>query len=109
MCGFKSLRTKPPLSTAARSMDVFMWSFWMNDEQRERAEQYIQDSYSHGSVIEWAAYQNYPNRSTPPDLYPQLYWGDNTARLQTVKAKYDPTNVFQFPQMVHPPSPRLSP
>ena len=43
-----------------------------------------------------------------PDLniknYGQEYYGDNFARLQNVKAKYDPENVFNFVQSI-PPAP----
>ena len=43
-----------------------------------------------------------------PDLniknYGQEYYGDNFARLQKVKAQYDPENVFNFVQSI-PPSP----
>jgi len=43
-----------------------------------------------------------------PDLnlknYGQEYYGDNFARLQKVKAQYDPKNVFNFVQSI-PPAP----
>jgi len=43
-----------------------------------------------------------------PDLniknYGQEYYGDNFARLQKIKAKYDPNNVFNFVQSI-PPAP----
>jgi FAD/FMN-containing dehydrogenase len=46
------------------------------------------------------AYQNYPD----PDLadYPAAYWGANYPRLQRVKAKYDPDELFTYPQAVRP-------
>jgi FAD/FMN-containing dehydrogenase len=84
-------------------MNVFVWAFWMYDSQKAQAEECIDrfrtimDSLSGGPA---RAYQNYPNRDTSEQLYPHLYWGENYARLQTVKATYDPNKVFQFPHMV---------
>ena len=41
-----------------------------------------------------------------PDLniedYGQEYYGDNFARLQKIKAQYDPENVFNFIQSIPP-------
>ena len=43
-----------------------------------------------------------------PDLgienYGQEYYGDNFEKLQQVKAKYDPDNVFKFAQSISPAS-----
>lgn len=86
-------------------MNVFIWSFWMYDDEREQAERYISDFRAVlDPLSNGHANQNYPNRATPLDLYPQLYWGENYPTLQAVKAKYDPGILFQFPHMVHPPA-----
>lgn len=44
------------------------------------------------------AYVNVPNAGMPD--WETAYWGANVDRLRTIKAKYDPDNVFSFEQSV---------
>ncbi|MGO4442113.1 FAD-binding oxidoreductase [Mycobacterium sp. 2YAF39] len=46
------------------------------------------------------AYVNVPNAGMPD--WETAYWGSNVDRLRTVKAKYDPDNVFSYEQSVRP-------
>jgi FAD/FMN-containing dehydrogenase len=46
-------------------------------------------------------YQNYPRRNQAD--YPDAYWGGAYSKLQHVKQKYDPNNVFNFPQSIQLP------
>jgi FAD/FMN-containing dehydrogenase len=46
------------------------------------------------------AYVNVPNAGIPE--CETAYWGSNVDRLRTIKAKYDPENVFSFEQSVPP-------
>ncbi len=45
-----------------------------------------------------SAYVNYADASITD--FGTAYWGSNLARLKQVKASYDPSNVFSFPQSV---------
>jgi FAD/FMN-containing dehydrogenase len=51
----------------------------------------------------WASGQCYQNY-VDPDLknWRQAYYGANYARLAQIKATYDPTQVFKFPQGITP-------
>lgn len=44
----------------------------------------------------------YVDAELPRDQYAKLTWGENYPRLQRVKAKYDPSNLFRYPQSVQP-------
>ncbi|MUL65165.1 FAD-binding protein [Mycobacterium sp. CBMA 234] len=46
------------------------------------------------------AYTNVPNAGIPD--WEHAYWGANVDRLRTIKAKYDPDNVFRFEQSITP-------
>jgi FAD/FMN-containing dehydrogenase len=42
------------------------------------------------------SYQNYPNRETVD--FGQAYFGENLPALRKIKKKYDPNDLFSFPQ-----------
>lgn len=57
----------------------------------------------HGSLRPYAtggAYQNYADLELAG--YPAAYWGANYPRLQRVKSRYDPAELFTHPQAVRP-------
>jgi FAD/FMN-containing dehydrogenase len=49
-----------------------------------------------------AHYRNYPSVNFPN--WEQAYYGENYARLQLLKQRYDPENLFRHPQSVRLPS-----
>jgi FAD/FMN-containing dehydrogenase len=44
------------------------------------------------------AYVNVPNAGMPD--WETAYWGAGVDRLRSIKAKYDPHNVFRFEQSI---------
>jgi hypothetical protein len=81
----------------AALMDVFLFSFWLHQDDRAAALAYVTEfdrvvqPLSNG-----CSYQNYPNRQI--QNFGNVYFGGNLARLQRVKRAYDPDNLFTFPQ-----------
>ena len=51
----------------------------------------------------WASDQSYQNY-IDDDLtdWAQRYYGSNLQKLRQIKSKYDPENVFYFPQSIQP-------
>jgi Berberine and berberine like len=78
-------------------MDVFLFSFWLDENHRETARAYVADfDRLVGPLSNGHSYQNYPN----PDNkgFGKMYFGGNLKRLVEVKGKYDPGDFFRFPQ-----------
>jgi FAD/FMN-containing dehydrogenase len=78
-------------------MDVFLFSFWLYENERAAGEDYV-DEFDRvvKPLANGHSYQNYPNRRNV-DFGP-LYFAGNLPRLLTVKQTYDPKNFFTFPQ-----------
>jgi len=79
------------------NMDVFLFSFWLQEDGRAAAENYVREF---DRVLQplgnGCSYQNYPNAQIQD--FGQAYFGGNLARLLEVKRQYDPDNFFTFPQ-----------
>lgn len=48
----------------------------------------------------WGAYINYADPRLPRATAEKLYYGQNLRKLQKLKAKYDPKQLFYYPQAV---------
>jgi hypothetical protein len=59
------------------------------------------DSYS---IIEYVTDDEAINHTQDLSIsnWPEEYYGNNFVQLTQVKAKYDPENVFHFPQSIPP-------
>jgi hypothetical protein len=53
---------------------------------------------------DWGQYINYADSQLNQTTAQQRYWGDNLPRLQSLKALYDPQELFYYPQSVRPAS-----
>jgi hypothetical protein len=51
---------------------------------------------------DWGAYANYADPRLPRATAEDLYYGVNLPKLQKLKAKYDPKQLFYYPQGVQP-------
>lgn len=56
-------------------------------------------SLAHG---DWGMYINYVDSELDRDTAGKLYYGENLERLQELKKRYDPTEVFYYPQAISP-------
>ncbi|KAG5659166.1 hypothetical protein KAF25_000368 [Fusarium avenaceum] len=50
----------------------------------------------------WGMYVNYPDSQLKGDRATEMYWGSNLPKLESIKAKYDPKNIFRNPQSIKP-------
>jgi len=71
------------------------WMQWVKDVRN--------DIFDGGDVVGTCIGHN--DELWDADMYPKMYWGNNYPRLQEIKNKYDPMDMFQFPQQVMPPCP----
>ncbi|MBD0413645.1 FAD-binding oxidoreductase [Oryzicola mucosus] len=67
------------------------------DRQRGWLKDYVADMQR---FLLPSAYVNFPNRDQPN--WQQAYYGQNFARLQKIKKRYDPDNIFRFHQSIPP-------
>jgi FAD/FMN-containing dehydrogenase len=96
-----AINSRAPDATAfwhrRAALDVFLFSFWLDEKQRESARAYVKDfdrvmePLSNGH-----SYQNYPNPESKD--FGKMYFGGNLKRLVEVKRKYDPGDLFRYPQ-----------
>jgi FAD/FMN-containing dehydrogenase len=98
-----AVNAKKPEDTAfwhrRASMNVFLYSFWLFDEIRAAAEEYVREfDLVLAPLANGHSYQNYPNRDI--HNFGHQYFGGNLRRLLAVKQKYDPERLFTFPQGV---------
>lgn len=84
-----------------RSCNYFseLQTYWELPSQEKRLLQRfeeVQQIFSGNGIT--AQYRNYPDINF--QNWPQLYYGNNYKRLQAIKAKYDPDNIFRYEQSV---------
>ena len=79
-------------------MIIQLMTAWEDPNQQASAESWLNNLWS--STLPYvapdAAYVNYIDADQPN--WPQAYFGSNLARLQQIKAKYDPDNFWNKAQ-----------
>jgi FAD/FMN-containing dehydrogenase len=73
-------------------------AYWSAPEDADPTITWIENLRSNMSPYTLGAYANYTDHLISD--YLTAYFGGNLARLVEVKAKYDPDNLFQFPQSI---------
>lgn len=82
--------------------DCFMDVFWLKPEDEPVMQGFL-DGWSELIAPHWSGqvYQNYPSEGDTD--FGTEYWGALLyPALRYIKAKYDPANVFRFPQSIPP-------
>ena len=83
------------------SIDLFSWAFWTFDSHKDASVKWLDDLGKIASGMgSGRRYQNYPRRGTENFL--EAYFGQNLPRLQEIKARVDPDNIFWFEQSLGP-------
>ena len=79
--------------------DIFFDVFWTDPEGEAVMLAYI-DGWKKAIAPHWngGVYQNYPSPVDPD--FGANYWGDLYPVLRAVKTKYDPGNIFRYPQSI---------
>ena len=96
----------PPKDTAFfwRNTKYYMeWNAaWTEESETQKNIEFVEKTRIQLQPFVTGSYVNVPDLNIKN--YGQEYYGDNFARLQKVKAQYDPENVFNFVQSI-PPAP----
>ncbi len=100
-----AVRDTGPEATAfpARNADYIMviTSSWEKKDEELLHRVWIKEGYDYIYQITKGSYVNFPYDRTP--CYEEAYFLENLPRLQCIKQRYDPHNVFHFPQGIRLP------
>jgi len=101
LCGGGKVHEEPeyPTATSNRCAQFILQynGYWSADEDREAVRGWVNEMRS--SLLPWTsgAYINYVDDEIPEANRAEVYFGDDTPRLRTLKDRYDPDRVFSFP------------
>ncbi|WP_222427879.1 FAD-binding oxidoreductase [Sporomusa sp. KB1] len=79
---------------------IAIWSTWDTPDGAPPGIRWEEEFRKAILPYTWGVYVNSPNLAIKN--WPMAYYGDNFEQLTRVKAKYDPENVFHFPQSIPP-------
>lgn len=81
-----------------RKADYIIWleTIWEDPEYAEENREWISSQFPYFEAITKGSYINFPYGELPD--YLEEYYGIHAEILKEIKAKYDPLNIFSFPQ-----------
>lgn len=77
---------------------LLIQSAWEDNLYKEENVNWVLNNFKYIYSITEGSYINFPLLQLP--YYESNYFGENSCRLRKVKCKYDPLNVFSFPQSI---------
>ncbi|WFR55828.1 FAD-binding oxidoreductase [Anaerocolumna sp. AGMB13025] len=77
---------------------VGLQSIWAEDKYAKLNTEWVQSRLNYINRVTVGSYVNFPSSDLVD--YERAYWGDNAAKLRSVKQMYDPYNIFRFPQSI---------
>ena len=80
---------------------IQMMAIWENNKRKTEQEQWIYNLRKSLAAYGIEAYINYPDASL--DNWQHLYYGNHYSKLQNLKAKYYPDNLFTYEQAIELP------
>ncbi len=75
---------------------IWLETTWEKNRYAEENTSWINDRFPILAAATTGAYVNFPYNDLP--YYLEEYYGSHVSRLERIKKKYDPFNIFTFPQ-----------
>lgn len=75
---------------------IWLETIWEENRYAQENRKWIYDQSTYLKAVTTGSYVNFPYRKLPD--YLKEYYGDHAKILKKIKIKYDPLNVFTFPQ-----------
>ena len=73
-------------------------SVWEEDSFAEINKEWVKENFITIKDMTVGSFVNFPMDEL--DNFEQEYYGENISKLKEIKSKYDPLNVFKFPQAI---------
>lgn len=77
---------------------LLIQSAWEDNLYKDENIDWVLENFKYIYSITEGSYINFPLLQLP--CYEDNYFGENVCRLRNVKCKYDPCNIFSFPQSI---------
>ncbi len=75
-------------------------SSWEENDEAAISRAWVAEGFKYIKELTFGSYVNFPYRKLKD--YERAYFGQYVKVLQSIKSKYDPSNVFSFPQSIKP-------